>query len=179
MENNLQWCLYLFQYLKPIKPVWWSHCCSDASICLWILWHSIIIWFWRFFRNSQQEQWLQSYLNGDSFNQQISPSNNFHEKVKLVTNVYWKKTFSSVYTNFNRFIPETYKAGLIKSLLFRCFNLCLDFVKFYHKINFLQSNLFKNNYHVTSLTNSLQVRLKSECVKTLEFLLLLDRSERG
>ena len=43
--------------------------------------------------------------------------NNFCEKGKFVT-VYRKKTFSGVYTNFDSFIPETYKTGLIKSLLF-------------------------------------------------------------
>ena len=40
--------------------------------------------------------------------------NIFREKGKFVTNVYRKKTFSGVYTNFNSFIPETYKTGLIK-----------------------------------------------------------------
>ena len=60
--------------------------------------------------------------------------NIFGEKGKFVTNVYRKKTFSGVYTNFNSFIPETYKTGLIKPLLFRCFNLCSDFVKFHHEI---------------------------------------------
>ena len=44
--------------------------------------------------------------------------NIFYEKGKFVTNVYRKKTFSGVYTNFDSFIPETYKTGLIKSLLF-------------------------------------------------------------
>ena len=33
------------------------------------------------------------------------------EKGKFVTNVYRKKTFSGVYTNFDSFIPETYKTG--------------------------------------------------------------------
>ena len=42
----------------------------------------------------------------------------FCEKGKFVINVYWKKTFSSVYTNFNRFIPETCKTDLTESLLF-------------------------------------------------------------
>ena len=49
--------------------------------------------------------------------------NIFCEKGKFVTNVYLKKTFSGVYTNFN---SETCKTGLIESLLFRCFNLCSD-----------------------------------------------------
>ena len=53
---------------------------------------------------------------------------------------------SGVYTNFNSFIPETYESGLIKSLLFRCFNFCLYFVKFHHEINILKSILNKNCY---------------------------------
>ena len=72
--------------------------------------------------------------------------NIFREKGKFVTNVYRKKTFSGVYTNFNSFIPETYKTGLIESLLFRCFNLCSDFVKFHHEINILKGILYKNSY---------------------------------
>ena len=39
--------------------------------------------------------------------------NIFREKGKFVTNVYRKKTFSGVYTNFDSFILETYKTGLI------------------------------------------------------------------
>ena len=34
--------------------------------------------------------------------------------------VSWKKIFISADTNFNTFIPGTYKTGLIKSLLFWC-----------------------------------------------------------
>ena len=36
-------------------------------------------------------------------------TNIFREKGKLVTNVYWKITFISVYGNLNSFIPESYK----------------------------------------------------------------------
>ena len=72
--------------------------------------------------------------------------NIFREKGKFVTNVYRKKTFSGVYTNFNSFILETYKIGLIKSLLLQCFHLCSDFVKFHHEINILRSILCKNSY---------------------------------
>ena len=69
--------------------------------------------------------------------------NIFLENKKFATNVYTKKTFSGVYTNFKSFIPETYKIGLIKSLLFRCFSLCSDFFKFHHEIDKLQSILYK------------------------------------
>ena len=72
--------------------------------------------------------------------------NIFHENEKFATNVYRKKTLSGVYTNFKSFIPETYKIGLIKSLLFRCFSLCSDFIKFHHEIDELKSILYKNSY---------------------------------
>ena len=72
--------------------------------------------------------------------------NIFGEYDKFSTNVYRKKTFSGVYTNFKSFIPETYKIGLIKSLLFRCFSFCSDFIKFHHEIDKLKSMLYKNSY---------------------------------
>ena len=50
--------------------------------------------------------------------------NIFHEKGKFITNVYRKKTFSDVYTNFNSFIPETYKTSLIQ-LLFYYASVCV------------------------------------------------------
>ena len=70
----------------------------------------------------------------------------FCEKGKFVTNVSRKKTFSGVYTNFNSFVPETYKTSSIESLMFWCFNLCSHFVKFHHEINILKSILYKDSY---------------------------------
>ena len=55
----------------------------------------------------------------------------FYENDKFATNAYRKKAFSGVYTSFESFIPETYRIGLTKSLLFRCFSLCYDFIKFH------------------------------------------------
>ena len=72
--------------------------------------------------------------------------NTFCENDKLATNVYRKSTFSGVYTNFKSFIPETNKVCLIKSLLFRCFSLCSEFIKFHHEIDKLKSILYKNSY---------------------------------
>ena len=72
--------------------------------------------------------------------------NIFREKGKFVTNAHRQNTVSGVYTNFNSLIPETYKTGLIMSLLFRCFSLCSDFVNSHHEINILKSILYKNSY---------------------------------
>ena len=43
------------------------------------------------------------------------------------------------------FIPETYKTDLTKSLLFRCFSLCFDFIKIYHEIDKSKGVLYKNS----------------------------------
>ena len=44
------------------------------------------------------------------------------------------------------FLRETYKVGLIKSLPFRYFILCFDFIKFPHEVDKLKSILYKNHY---------------------------------
>ena len=50
------------------------------------------------------------------------------------TSVYRKPTFSGVYTNFNSFIPNEYKCGLINTLLFRGFNICSSYEKFHQEV---------------------------------------------
>ena len=82
--------------------------------------------------------------------------NIFRENDKFATNVYRKKTFSGVYTNFKSFIPETYKIGLIKSLLFQCFSLCSDFIKFHHEIDYLKSIFIKPATYLIWLANALK-----------------------
>ena len=52
----------------------------------------------------------------------ISRQNN-----KFVTSVYRKPTFTGVFTNFESFIPDIYKRGLIETLLHRSFRLCENF----------------------------------------------------
>ena len=81
-----------------------------------------------------------------------------------MTNVYQKKTFSGVYTNFNILIPETYKTDLIKSLLFPCINLCLDFVKFHHKINKLKIFCIKIATERDLLDKSIKEVLERELI---------------
>ena len=50
------------------------------------------------------------------------------------TSVYRKPTFSGVFTNFDSFIPLSYKTGLIWSLLYRAFSLCSIFELFHQEI---------------------------------------------
>ena len=61
--------------------------------------------------------------------------NIFRRNETFATNIYGKKNFRGVSINFKSIIPETNKIGLIKSLLFWCFSLCSDFIKFHHDID--------------------------------------------
>ena len=47
------------------------------------------------------------------------------------TTIYRKLTFSVVFTNFESFIPLSYKSNLIFTLLFRAFKLCSNFELFH------------------------------------------------
>ena len=56
------------------------------------------------------------------------------EKKSFETSVYKKETFSGVFTNFKSFIPMTYKIGLLKTMLFRCFSKCFSSKKIHEEI---------------------------------------------
>ena len=60
--------------------------------------------------------------------------------------VYHKPTFSGVYSNFNSFIADEYKHGLIFTLLFRIFSIFSDFSKFHEEVNYLKDVLEKNSF---------------------------------
>ena len=62
------------------------------------------------------------------------------------TNIYRKPTFSGLYTNFNSFIPESYKTGLFLSLLFRIYSICSDWSKIHLEIVNLKKIMLKNNF---------------------------------
>ena len=126
-----------------LKRVFYSRCVDDI---------------FALFSSLDQAEKFKNYLSSKhpNINFSLKKENNgrlsfldiniFREKGNFVTNVYRNKTFSSVYTHFDSFLPETYKTGLIKSMLFRYFNFCSDFVKFHHEINILKSILYKNSY---------------------------------
>ena len=61
-----------------------------------------------------------------------------------MTSVYRKPTFSGVFTNFESFMPKSYKYNLMLTLLHRAFKLCSNFGCFHQKIDKLQA-IFENN----------------------------------
>ena len=76
---------------------------------------------------------------------------------RFLTSVYRKPTFSGVFTNFDSYIPLSYKSGLISSLLYRAFKLCSNFEIFHQEIIFLKDIFKRNGYPSNFIDN---------CVKT-------------
>ena len=73
------------------------------------------------------------------------------------TSVFRKVTFSGVFTNFDSFIFESYKTGLIFTLLFRSFTICSDMQSFHLEVEQLRQIFKCNNYPVA---------LIDQCIKT-------------
>ena len=65
---------------------------------------------------------------------------------KLTTSVFRKPTFSGVFTNFDSFIPISYKRGLVNTLIFRCFKICSSYEKLHNQIVYLKEIFKRNRY---------------------------------
>ena len=81
------------------------------------------------------------------------------ENDKITTSVYRKPTFSGVFTNFDSFIPDIYKNGLVNTLLFRSFSICSSYEKFHNEIVYLKEVLKRNGYPVTLIDNCIKLFL--------------------
>ena len=62
---------------------------------------------------------------------------------KLVTSLYRKKTFSSVYMSYNSLLLK-YKKGLIHILLFRALNICADYDTLHNEVQYSKLKCQKN-----------------------------------
>ena len=53
---------------------------------------------------------------------------------ELQTSLFQKKTFTGVYLNFNSHLPSEYKKGLLKTLLYRAYNICSNYTTYTRKL---------------------------------------------
>ena len=72
------------------------------------------------------------------------------------TSVYHKPTFSGAYSNFNSFIYDQYKIGLVFTMLFRTFSIVSDFSRFQTEVVHLKEILGKNAF---------PIKLHENCIK--------------
>ena len=70
----------------------------------------------------------------------------------FTTNIYRKPTFSGLYTNFHSFIPESYKKGLLLTLLFRTQSTCSDSSNIHNQIVNRKKIMLKTTFPLDSQT---------------------------
>ena len=70
--------------------------------------------------------------------------------------MYQKLKFSGVYSNFNSFISEEYKVGLIFTILFRTFSIVSDLSRFHSEVCYLKEIIKKNAF---------PIKLIDSCIK--------------
>ena len=72
--------------------------------------------------------------------------NVFRDAGKFSTTVHRKNTFSGVYSNFRSFMPDTYKRGLVSTLLYRAYMICSSFQSLHDEIERLKDIFSRNGY---------------------------------
>ena len=60
--------------------------------------------------------------------------------------LYYKSTFSRVYTHFDSFLPSTYKFGTVYTFAYRCLRICSSWTKLHNELIFLKEIFLKNVY---------------------------------
>ena len=93
------------------------------------------------------------------------------------TSVYHKATFGRVYSNFNSFIYDQYKIGLIFTLLFIfTFSILSDFSRFHAEVSHLKDILRKNAFPIKLVGNCIKTFLNKKFLHT-PVVLTLEKKE--
>ena len=98
------------------------------------------------------------------FTFETEDSNNFsflyvkitRKNKRFVTSIFRKATFSGVYTNYDCFILETCKTGLVHTLLFRFFKIWSSMENFHIEVEHLRSIFKCNNYPVNIINQCIK-----------------------
>ena len=142
-------------FLSYYKQIWLKNCPYEFKP---VIYKRYVDDTFLLFRSKDHIEKFRGYLNCQhpkiKFTSEIEENNSISFlgiKVGRVnnsfsTNIYRKVTFSGVFTNFESFIPISYKSNLIFTLLFRAFKLCSNFELFRQEILNLK-DIFKRNVY--------------------------------
>ena len=120
------------------------------------------------FRSRDHIEKFRSYLNCQhpniKFTSEVEENNSIsfldikinRDLNSFCTSIYRKPTFSGVFTNFESFIPLSYKTGLILTLLYRAFKLCSSFEIFHQEIITLKDIFKRNGYPLSFIDNCIK-----------------------
>ena len=103
-----------------------------------------------FFKSSYHLKRFESYLNSWHVNMPFTLETEQNSKIsfldvnviceqgKFMTSVYQKPTFSTSYTHFDSFSPDTYKIGMIYTLVNRYLLICSSWSMFHQQLVLLR-----------------------------------------
>ena len=112
------------------------------------------------FKSKEHLKLFVNYMNSKhkniKFTFETEDSNNFsfldvkitRKNKRFVTSIFRKATFSGVFTNYDSFIFDTYKIGLVHTLLFRFFKICSSMENFHIGVEHLRCIFRCNNYPI-------------------------------
>ena len=145
--------IWLNECRDEFKPAYYRRCVDDIFVL---------------FRSPDHLEKFKNYLNSKHRNIRFTCEKEHSNSMPFLdvlitrtsndfkTSVYRKPTFSGVYLNFNSFISEEYKVGLIFTLSFRTFSAVSDFSGFHSEVCNLKEILKKNAF---------PIKLIDSCVK--------------
>ena len=113
--------LWLEKYPSEFRPVIYKRYVDDTFLL---------------FQNINQIEKFKYYLNLQHANIKFTSEIEIDIKIvrynnKFTTSFYHKPTFSGAFTNFENFIPNSYKYALSFTLLHRAFKVCSNFELFH------------------------------------------------
>lgn len=75
--------------------------------------------------------------------------NVYRDATKLSSSIHRKDTFSGVYTNFKSYLPDSYKRGLVSTLLYRAYMISSTFQSLHEEVEKLKKIFSRNGYRET------------------------------
>ena len=85
---------------------------------------------------------------------------------KFNTNIFHKKTYSGLLTNYLSFTPLTYKLALLKTLIHRTFRICNTWQLFHFDIDKLKKTLLRNKYPLKLIEDEIRNYINNKYKKT-------------
>ena len=134
---------WLSNCLQRFKPVFYRRYVDDIFIL---------------FKLNDHFKYFQDFLNSCHIHMLFSMETEKDNKLsflnveiickqsKFTATVYQKPTVDGVYSNFERFLPSVYKFGMVYTLVYRCFCICLNWAEFHTELTCLRVIFCKNGY---------------------------------
>ena len=170
-------------FLYHYEKIWLNKCSSQFKP---VVFRRYVNDIFVLFKSKEHLKLFVNYMNSKHKNIKLTfeteDSNNFSfldvkitsKNKRFVTSIFRKATFSGVFTNYDSFIFNTYKIGLVHTLLFRFSKTFSSMENFHIEVEHLR-NIFKcNNYPVNVIDQYIKsfwgnctslCRLHKQCLK--------------